>query len=157
MTIWRAYQHNKNKINRAGNYDEWRTQNCPPQNCPPKGISRAGNSEGNPFFCVVIVFHYGYPKWEKFASVTFNFSPPVPCSFDQFCAADGDAKVFQRVGNPPCPVGLGVHPSSKHMQFQVESAGGARLENSGMNVIFPVFLRSTATWRSLQGTALNLS
>ena len=47
MTIWRAYQHNKNKINRAGNSDEWRTQNCPPQNCPPKGISRAGNSEGN--------------------------------------------------------------------------------------------------------------
>ena len=48
MPIWRAYQHNKNKINRAGNSDEWRTQNCPPQNCPPKGISRAGNSEGNP-------------------------------------------------------------------------------------------------------------
>ena len=35
----------KNKINRAGNSDEWRTQNCPPQNCPPKGISRAGNSD----------------------------------------------------------------------------------------------------------------
>ena len=47
-TNWRSYQHKKNKINRAGNSDEWRTQNCPPQNCPPKGISRAGNSEGNP-------------------------------------------------------------------------------------------------------------
>ena len=35
----------KNIINRAGNSDEWCTQNCPPQNCPPKGISRAGNSD----------------------------------------------------------------------------------------------------------------
>ena len=44
-TNWRSYQHKKNKINRAGNSDDWRTQNCPPQNCPPKGISRAGNSD----------------------------------------------------------------------------------------------------------------
>ena len=38
----------KNIINRAGNSDEWCTQNCPPQNCPPKGISRAGNSDIHP-------------------------------------------------------------------------------------------------------------
>ena len=35
----------KNKINRAGNSDEWHTQNCLPQNCPPKDISREGNSD----------------------------------------------------------------------------------------------------------------
>ena len=49
----------KNIINRAGNSDEWCTQNCPPQNCPPKGISRAGNSD---------IHHFQEPKtkhWRK--------------------------------------------------------------------------------------------
>ena len=54
VTYWRAYQHKKKKMNRAGNSDELRTQNCPPQNCPSKGISRSGYSEGGlPTWCLM--------------------------------------------------------------------------------------------------------
>ena len=77
MTIWREYPHNKNKINRAGNSDEWHTQNC-----HLKGISRAGNSEGNRSFnCQMQLIFIQFSSSEN-----VNFSPlptakKVNCSY----------------------------------------------------------------------------
>ena len=62
--IWnqlKVLSTHKNKINRAGNSDEWHTQNCPPQNCPPKGISRAGKSD---------IHHVEKEMWRTFVAAT---------------------------------------------------------------------------------------
>ena len=81
------------------------------------------------------------------------FPRQCPAVLTNFAGRAGMQRCFKGWGTPLARWGRASTPPPNICH----SAGGARLENSGMNVIFPVFLRSTATWRSLQGTALNLS